>query len=108
MALANKSLKILATRIKQKRHLFLGLMLFVIGSLLFSFFFGEMGLIHFQKMRAAKWQARMEVKALKKENDRLLYEIQALKSDPLYIELLARDRLGLSRPGDFTYEFYSQ
>jgi cell division protein FtsB len=106
MALANKSLKAVAEGERQKRNLLLGVMVVVMSVLLFSFFFGEMGLVHFGKMKEERSKAQIEIVALKRENSQLLYEIEALKADPFYIELLARDRLGLARPGDLTYEFH--
>jgi len=45
-------------------------------------------------------QLKSEIEQLRAENARLSAEIQALRSDPLAIERLAREELGLSRPGE--------
>ncbi len=108
MLLQNKSLKKIASDKKKKRRLILAVMLFTLCSLLFSFFFGEMGLVHFNKMNNVKQKAQLEIKALERENGRLLHEIEGLKYDPFYVELLARDRLGMSKKGELIYEFRKQ
>ncbi len=42
--------------------------------------------------------------ALVKENVRLQKEIGALKSDPYAVEMLARDKLNLVKPGEIVYQ----
>ena len=41
---------------------------------------------------------------LKKENEKLRFQIKALKSDPLAIETLAREKLGMVRSGETIYQ----
>ena len=41
---------------------------------------------------------------LKKKNQKLRFEIEALKSDPLSIEILAREKLNMVRPGETVYQ----
>jgi len=43
-----------------------------------------------------------ELKVLKSTNKKLEYEIRRMKSDA-YIEILAREQLGLAKPGEETY-----
>ncbi len=108
MPTSNKSLKSIAAWHKKKRQLILACLLFMTISLLFSFFFGEMGFIHFSKMKRALHQSETEIHAIERENDRLIQEIEALKTDASYIEKIARDRLGLIKKGETTYEFYNR
>ncbi len=105
MPIRNKSLKEIASGYKKIRRALLFGMVFMIGSLLFSFFFGEMGLVHFFKMKRVRQELHHELKTLETENSRLLGEIEALKTDLFYIETLARDRLGFVREGERVYEF---
>lgn len=42
--------------------------------------------------------------ALAKENLRIQKEIDALKSDPYAVEILARDKLNLVKPGETVYQ----
>ena len=45
---------------------------------------------------------------LKKENEKLRFQIKALKSDPLAIETLAREKLGMVRSGETIYQLVPQ
>lgn len=42
---------------------------------------------------------------MKKENDRIKSEIHTLKRDPSYVEKIAREDLGLVKPGEIVFEF---
>jgi len=106
MSLPNKSLKAIAQSQKKKHQLIFAAMAFTVVSLIFSFFFGDMGLFNFSKMKAASAQARQEVALLEIENQQLLHEIQLLKTDPFYVEAIARERLGLVKKGEIVYELY--
>jgi cell division protein FtsB len=108
MPLSNKSFKDIASWDKKKQRLILIGMLCTAVSLLFSLFFGEMGLIHFSKVTAARRKAQEEIALIERQNNDLLNEMNALKTDPFYIESLARERLGLIKEGEWTYEFYSR
>jgi len=108
MPLSNKSIAEITAWNKKKQRLILMGMFFMTVSLLFSFFFGEMGLIYFSKVKQARYNAQQEIIMIEKENNDLLIEIDALKTDPFYIESLARERLGLIREGEWTYEFYNK
>lgn len=73
--------------------------------LLVSSIFGEMGLIKYYRMRQQCGALSREISALRKDNGRLVYEVYALKNDPAYIERIARDKLGLARPGEIVYYY---
>lgn len=91
---------------RKRRRLFLGVASFVSGYLLLSFLFGEMGMINSLKMKKTHAQIQGEIVSLKKENEALTRKIEALRSDPDYIESLARNQLGLAKEGELIYEFY--
>jgi cell division protein FtsB len=44
-----------------------------------------------------------KIKELKKENEALKAEIERLKTDPFYIEKIAREELQMTRPGEIIY-----
>jgi cell division protein FtsB len=70
----------------------------VVGSL-----FGDRGFLQLvRQQRRAEALAR-EIEELRMENRRLASEIAALRSDPRAIERLAREELGLSRPGETVF-----
>ena len=41
---------------------------------------------------------------LKQKNQKLRFEVEALKSDPLSIEILAREKLNMVRPGETVFQ----
>ena len=45
-----------------------------------------------------------EIAALDAENRRLLVEMEHLQNDPLYLERVARRKLGLTRKGEVVYK----
>jgi cell division protein FtsB len=79
----------------------LGLAAFVIlAATALNAFFGDagiLGLMNAQKEHAALLH---EVEALRADNDILSQQIRALRSDPLVIERMARETLGMARPDE--------
>ena len=51
---------------------------------------------------------RAKNKILTKKNRLLRSEIEALKSDPFAVEILAREKLNLVRPGETVYQLVPQ
>ncbi|MBU0533747.1 MAG: septum formation initiator family protein [Candidatus Omnitrophica bacterium] len=45
----------------------------------------------------------IQINELEKENENLKIEIRKLKTDPLYIEKIARKELGMTRQGEIIY-----
>ncbi len=73
--------------------------------LLASFILGEMGLIKYYRMKARYNSLQQEIASLKKDNAKLLQDVHALKTDPDRVEQIARDKLGLARPGEIVYYY---
>ncbi len=67
------------------------------------FIFGEMGWVKSYRMEAHYNALIAEIAALKKDNERLAGEVYALKTSPDHLETVARDKLGLARPGEIVY-----
>jgi cell division protein FtsB len=60
------------------------------------------------QLRAARIQveaAQREVEAMEAENARLTARVEALELDPWTLEVLARERFGMIRPGEVLYRF---
>jgi cell division protein FtsB len=74
-----------------------------LAGLLVGALFGDRGVFYLmaQKQKAAALE--QEVEALRAENGRLASEIEALRRDPRSIEKLAREQLGLARPGETVF-----
>jgi cell division protein FtsB len=47
-----------------------------------------------------------EIVMLKETNESLRSKLKALKEDPFYIEKVARDDLGLTKPGEIIYHIW--
>jgi len=75
------------------------------GLLLFNLFFGDMGIVAGLRQRHSASRLRREVAGLQVRADTLLAEVRSLKTDPFRIESIARDQLGLARPGEIVFLF---
>ena len=73
--------------------------------LIFNSLFGDMGLIQTLRQRKSLDRLGREVADLRAENERLTAEIQDLHHDPYRIETIAREELGLARPGEILFLF---
>ncbi len=91
---------------RRKKFLFAAAILFSLY-LLASFILGEMGLVKYYRMKAQYNTLKDEIAKLRSDNARLTGEVGALRSDPAYLERIARDKLGLARPGEIVY-YYGQ
>lgn len=85
-------------------RVFLGLSL--AGSLLLLgwSFWGARGWLDLRKARQQESRLREQIRDLEQENRRLLMEVTALREDPYAVEKIAREELGLVKPGEVVYE----
>jgi cell division protein FtsB len=88
-----------------RRKALLVLFWFLALSLLFNSLFGDMGLIQGYRQRQLLARLHVEVATLHQVNDRLAADIADLRHDPYRIEQIAREELGLSRPGEILFLF---
>jgi cell division protein FtsB len=85
--------------------------LFIAGAVLVSiialwkFVVGEMGVVKYYRMSAHADDLRNEIEHLKKDNARLSKEVTSLKTDAAFLERMARDKIGLARPGEVVYYY---
>lgn len=70
----------------------------VVGSL-----FGDGGLLELWQEKGRARALGREVEALRFDNGRLADEVNALRRDPRAIERVAREELGLIRPGETVF-----
>ena len=66
--------------------------------------FHEDGILTIYEFENKQAQFKENNEILKKKNQVLRYEIDALKSDPFAIEILAREKLNMVRPGETVYQ----
>ena len=69
--------------------------------------FGERGVIHLWRLWQEKRTLDEKNFLLQKENENLRERIYRLRHDDLYLEKIAREELGLVRPGEIIYRFAS-
>lgn len=76
----------------------LALVALVLGSL-----FGDRGILQLLAQRKRAEALQHEIHEMRGENLRLAAEIRSLRSDPRAIERIAREQLGLARPGETVF-----
>jgi cell division protein FtsB len=80
---------------------------FVAGAfalLLLQDVFGAHGLIAMRRSQREAAQIQQEINRLGEENRQLQDRVKALKSDPAAIERIAREEMGLARPGEYIFK----
>ena len=95
------------SRSGRRRTLLVAAVALVALYLLASFVFGEMGLVKYYRMQAQYRSLTADIERLKQDNEKLGREVRLLKTDPACIERIARDKLGLARPGEIVYYYKS-
>lgn len=93
------------SRHSRNRKIFFAVALLATAYLVASLTFGEMGLIKYLRMKARYDSLAGEIEALRHDNARLIREVRVLRNDPDYLEKVARDKLGLARPGEIVYYY---
>jgi cell division protein FtsL len=63
--------------------------------------FGTHGFLAMRRTESEIRKVKADLDVLSKENAELAQEVKDLNSDPRLIEKIARDDLGLARPGEF-------
>jgi cell division protein FtsL len=86
-----------------RRHLRL-VIIFVIALVAVSVM-GNRGLIRLYQMHRDRAALERQIEHLSSANAALAEEVRLLKSDPARIEGIAREELGLVKPGELVYEF---
>jgi cell division protein FtsB len=80
------------------------LMGIALAALLIHDVFGEHGFLAMRRARLEAEQLQQEIQQINAENARLAEEVQALKSDPRIIERIAREEMGLAKPGELIFK----
>jgi cell division protein FtsB len=66
--------------------------------------FGSHGLLAMRQTQTQIDQLRGEIGRLSKENAALTNQVQALRTDPKAVERIAREEMGLARPGEMIFK----
>lgn len=66
---------------------------------------GNRGLVRLYHMQQSRTALEREIEQLTAANAGLAEEVRALRNDPGRVEAIAREDLGLVKPGELVYEF---
>ena len=66
--------------------------------------FHEEGIVTVHEFENELVEFEVSNETLKQKNQKLRFEVEALKSDPLSIEILAREKLNMVRPDETVYQ----
>jgi len=66
--------------------------------------FGTHGLVAMHRSKNQIQRVETQISQLDHENQQLQQRIHSLKTDPAAIEKIARDRMGLARPGEMIFQ----
>jgi cell division protein FtsB len=81
------------------------LVLAILGVVVAAALLGDRGALHLWRLRTEVEAIHGEVRALEAENEQLARVIADLHDDPATIERIAREELGLVRPGERVLRF---
>jgi cell division protein FtsB len=87
--------------VRRRASVLLGMAL---AALLIHDVFGEHGFLAMRRARLEVEELQHEIQKINAENARLAEEVQALKSDPRIIERIAREEMGLAKPGELIFK----
>jgi len=94
-----------SSRTARWKKLFVASAILLCLYLVVTFVMGEMGLVKYYRMKDQYSTLTEGIAKLKQDNVRLRKEVSSLKSDPAYMERVARDKLGLARQGEIVYYY---
>lgn len=76
---------------------------FMLLKLFLSLLLSDMGVFTLLDLHRTRRDIQQEITDLREKNAALTDQVHALRSDPVYIEALAREELGMVRPGEQVY-----
>jgi cell division protein FtsB len=66
--------------------------------------FGEHGFLAMWRTQKQMTELRADIDRLTKENNKMSSQVTALKTDPETIEHIAREQMGLAKPGELIFK----
>jgi cell division protein FtsB len=86
------------------RRLLYGAVVLLFAALAVNGIFGPHGWVATYHLRLQVHRQQQAIQKLKQENEQLSNEVRQLKSDPSAIERIARERMGLVKPGELVFK----
>lgn len=75
-----------------------------LGALLLQDIFGTHGVLAMRRSQQEAAEIRRKIDQLDAENQKLQDRVKSLKTDPATIEKIAREEMGLARPGEYIFK----
>jgi cell division protein FtsB len=75
-----------------------------VGLLLISDVFGTHGVLAMRRSEQQASDIQKQINQLNQENEELQSRVKALKTDPSAVEHIAREEMGLARPGEYIFK----
>jgi cell division protein FtsB len=72
-------------------------------ALLLQDVFGTHGVVAMRHAQKEAASVQSEIERINQENQQLQNRVESLKNDPMSIEHIGREELGLARPGEFVF-----
>jgi len=66
--------------------------------------FGNHGVLAMRRSQQEAREAQQQIDQMNEENRQLEEKVKALKTDPQAIERIAREEMGLARPGEYIFK----
>jgi len=88
---------------KARRYLLFAASFFLL--ILMLSLFSSRGLLSLYRLHCTEQHLQTQIAELKSRNAALREELWAWENDPSRIEIIARDELGLVKPGELIYQF---
>lgn len=66
--------------------------------------FGNHGVLAMRRSQQEAREVQQEINRMNEENRQLEAKVKALKTDPQAIERIAREEMGLARPGEYIFK----
>ena len=91
--------------LRRKAGIFLA---FALLGLIVHDILGPHGLLAMRRSQKELENLRQEIQQINENNRRLAEQVKGLKSDPRLIERIAREEMGLARPGELIFKLPSK
>jgi cell division protein FtsB len=95
-----------AKRTRKRRFVFVAVVLAILIAA--SSVGGKKSLVKIFQMSKTRTELQQEIKRLRQVNEEIAREIQTFAHNPSQVEAIAREDLGLVKPGEIVYQFGPQ
>jgi cell division protein FtsB len=93
------------SEVKKRQMIFFTVICLSFIYLSISLFFGDMGLFKYRELNRTRKTLEHQIVEISGQNRKLRSELKSLREDPFYREKLAREEYGLSKPGEYIFQY---